>query len=280
MNPVKGKTPMNATASNDDTALLQLPPRAAKPRRRGLTSVIDFGPDSFGWGGSVAGIRNLLDCAAEHIDYAKLYALNPLLMPANTVRASVRCYRDAGVTPYGGGILFEYAWQRNEIEGLIRLLRSLDLAAIEVSENCITLSREQRLQEIARLQQAGIDVIYEFGAKSPEVPLEFDDLAAIIADMGELGIEHITLEQSELDLLASERPGSMQALKAQPWFHQILIEADPYAFPAQHARIIQDFGPDVNLANITTGQVLRVEGFRRGIGRAVGFSLVSGYPPG
>jgi hypothetical protein len=32
----------------------------------------------------------------------------------------------------------------------------------------------------------------------------------------------------------------------------------------------------VNLANVTPGQVLRLEGFRRGIGRAVNYSLLSG----
>jgi phosphosulfolactate synthase len=54
----------------------------------------------------------------------------------------------------------------------------------------------------------------------------------------------------------------------------LLIEVDPYRFPQQHAKIIQDFGPEVNLANVTPGQVLRLEGFRRGIGRAVDYSLL------
>jgi phosphosulfolactate synthase len=50
---------------------------------------------------------------------------------------------------------------------------------------------------------------------------------------------------------------------------------DPYRFPQQHAQIIRDFGPEVNLANVTPGQVLRLEGFRLGIGRAVDYSLIT-----
>ena len=48
----------------------------------------------------------------------------------------------------------------------------------------------------------------------------------------------------------------------QPWFDHILIEVDPYRFPQQHAQIIRDFGAEVNLANVTPGQVLRVDGGR------------------
>jgi phosphosulfolactate synthase len=39
--------------------------------------------------------------------------------------------------------------------------------------------------------------------------------------------------------------------------------------------MIRDFGPEVSLANVAPGQVLRLEGFRRGIGRAVDYSIVS-----
>jgi phosphosulfolactate synthase (CoM biosynthesis protein A) len=36
-----------------------------------------------------------------------------------------------------------------------------------------------------------------------------------------------------------------------------------------------DFSPEVNLANVTPGQVLRVEGFRCAIGRAADYSLLA-----
>ena len=41
-------------------------------------------------------------------------------------------------------------------------------------------------------------------------------------------------------------------------------------------QLLRDFGPEANLANITPGQILRLEGFRLGIGRAVNYSLLSG----
>ena len=95
------------------------------------------------------------------------------------------------------------------------------------------------------------------------------------AEVAQVGIDHVTVEQCEIDLLAQHAADALAALPRQPWFEHILIEVDPYRFPQQHAQIIRDFGPEVNLANVTPGQILRVEGFRLGIGRAVDYSIIA-----
>lgn len=51
-------------------------------------------------------------------------------------------------------------------------------------------------------------------------------------------------------------------------------QGDPYRFPKQHVELLNTFGADANLANITPGQVLRLEGFRQGVGRAVDYSII------
>lgn len=256
--------------------VLSLPPRSAKPRRCGITSMIDFGPDTFGWSGGEHGIRDLLDVAADYIDYAKIYAMNALLIPADVVKRTTRLYLDAGVMPFAGGILFEYAWRRNEIDGLIALLKRLAIPGLEISENYVTLSADERARMIDRFQQAGVKVVYEFGRKNPEDPLSLDYLESIVRAVAAQGIHHVTVEQCEMDLLARDSPKSLKTLSAQDWFSHVVIEADPYAFPQQHVQMLRDFGRDVNLANIAPGQILRLEGFRRGIGRAVNYSLLSG----
>lgn len=256
-------------------ATFALPPRSKKPRTRGLTSMIDFGPDTFGWTGGVSGIRAVLECAADYIDFAKIYALNALLMPAETVSKAAQAYRDADVMPFAGGILFEYAWQRHQVPEMIEHLHKLGLKGIELSENYIELTTDQRLREIERLQKAGLKVVYEFGRKNPVDPMSFDYVASLVAEVARLGIDHITVEQCEIDLLAKSSPTALADLQRQAWFDHLLIEVDPYRFPQQHAQIIRDFGPEVNLANVTPGQILRLEGFRQGIGRAVDYSLLA-----
>lgn len=255
---------------------LALLPRSSKPRRRGITSMIDFGPDTFGWTGGEQGIRNLLEVAADYIDYAKIYAMNALLIPREVVKRAARAYRDAGVTPFAGGILFEYAWQRGEIEELIRLLARIDVAGLEISENYVTLTGEERDRLIERFQKSGISVVYEFGRKNPEQAMSVEYLADIVTAVAKHGIHHVTVEQCEMDLLARDAPDAIATLAGEPWFEHVVIEADPYRFPQQHVELLRDFGPEANLANITPGQILRLEGFRRGIGRAVNYSLLSG----
>lgn len=255
---------------------LALPPRSTKPRHRGITSMIDFGPDQTGWTGGEHGIRDLLSVAADYIDYAKIYAMNALLIPAEVVKRTTGIYLDAGVTPFAGGILFEYAWVRNEVDQLIRLLRSLAIPGIEISENYITLNDDERRRSIDQLQKAGISVIYEFGRKNPEDPLSLDYLRGVVEDVARQGIRHVTVEQCEIDILAEGDGAGLKELAAAPWFDHIVIEVDPYRFPQQHVDIINRFGNEVNLANVAPGQILRLEGFRRGIGRAVNYSLLSG----
>ncbi len=254
---------------------LALPHRAGKPRRRGITSMIDFGPDTFGWTGAEGGIRPLLEACSAYIDYAKIYALNSLLLPRPVVRAAARLYREFEVVPFAGGILFEYAWQRNDLDGLEALLADLDIGGLEISENYVSLSPDERSRMIDRFTRRGIYIKYEFGRKNPTEPLSLDELGGVVDAVGRLGIEHVIVEQSDFDMLVAARADAIDLLRREPWFDRLLIEADPYRFPKQHAGLVKTFGPEVNLANITPGQVLRLEGFRLGIGRAVDYSIIA-----
>lgn len=257
------------------TADVLLPPaRSGKPRQRGLTSMIDFGPDGFGWTGP-RGVADLLDCAADYIDFAKIYALNALLLPGPVVTEIVRLYRDAGVRPYSGGILFEHAYRRNEVDLFVALLKRLGIPMLEISENYVTLTDGERAAFIERFQKEGLEVIYEFGRKNPEEPMDLDRLEEIVVSALDSGVGHVILEQSEIDLAAKDAPERLSEIAERNWFAQILIEADPYRFPKQHVDLIGQFGREVNLANVAPGQVFRLEGLRRGVGRAVNYAMFS-----
>lgn len=251
----------------------KLPERSVKPRTRGLTSMIDFGPDTFGWTGE-SGVRDLLDYAAPYIDFAKIYAMNALLVPEPTIKRVIGLYQDAGIRCYSGGILFEYACHTGSVPEMLHHLDGLGIGAIEISENYRTLQPAQRRDYIRMAQDHGFHVIYEFGRKNPTSAFSLDDLSQLVHEMNELSVEHVIIEQSEIDMIAKSAPDALAALPAQPWFSQVIVEADPYRFPQQHAQLLKEFGPEVNLANITAGQCLRLEGLRRGIGRAVDYSLL------
>lgn len=240
--------------------------------------MIDFGPDTFGWTG-VQGVRDLLDYAADYVDFAKIYAMNALLVPEATVRAVVGLYQEAGVHAYSGGILFEYACKTNSFPEMLTHLKKVGIRALEISENYLELDPALRRDYIGAAQRAGFNVIYEFGRKNPDSPFSLDDLEALVGEVRSQDIEHVIIEQSEIDMIAAASPGALKDLAGQAWFSNLMIEADPYRFPQQHAQLLKDFGPEVNLANITAGQALRLEGLRRGIGRAVNYAILDADAP-
>ena len=251
---------------------LRLPARDSKPRRRGLTSVIDYGPDNMGWTGP-RGISDMLECAGAYIDSAKIYAMNALLLPAPALQQIIKLYRDADVHCYSGGILFEHAHRRNEVSTLLAYLRCLGFTALEISEQYITLEDDQRLRYFEQCRQAGLTVIYEFGRKTPDVPIRLDELGQLIEGVLSAGVGHIIIEQSELTLTAREDPEVIKELGRKSWFEHVIVEADTFDFPRHHLELMRDFGREVNLANIAPGQALRLEGLRQGIGRAVDYSM-------
>jgi len=251
----------------------KLPPRSEKPRSRGTTSVIDFGPDTFGWTG-LQGVRDLLDYASPYIDFVKIYAMNALLVPESTIKKVVGLYQDAGIKAYSGGILFEYACHTNSFLEMLRHLKGIGIRAMEVSENYLELSVADRERYIGLAQREGFEVIYEFGRKNPTEPFSLADLTSLVDDLHRRDIHHVIIEQSEIDMIANTSPKALATLAEQPWFSSVMVEADPYKFPQQHASLLKQFGSELNLANITAGQALRLEGLRRGIGRAVDYSLL------
>ena len=145
----------------------ELPLREGKPRKRGLTTMIDFGPDEMGWTGGGGGIESLLECAANYIDHAKIYAMNALLLPEEAVKKAAKLYRDYDCHPFAGGMLFEYAYAKNELDGLEALLKREELMGFEVSENYIILEDDERKALIERFLEP-------FDQRLPLVIFEYD----------------------------------------------------------------------------------------------------------
>ena len=248
-------------------------PRDEREGRKGKTIILDFGPDEQGWTGR-RGLADLLEAGGNAIDYAKIWALSAATLPGDYLRDVVRQYHDAGVSTFAGGLLFEYAYLQNEVDGLIELLRHTGIDGVEVSENYLVLEDNERLSHIDRIASAGLDGVYEFGRKHPDEPMELDVLDDLIARVKGAGAHHVIVEQGEIDLLEASEPGATRVIKDKPWFDDIFIEIDSNRFPHQHGELIAQFGPEVNLANVAPGHVLRLEGLRRGLGRSIDYPFV------
>ena len=245
-------------------------PRDDRKNRKGRTIIMDFGPDYLGWTGT-RGLADLLEAAGNFIDTAKIWVLNAVMLPDAYLKEAVRLYRAHDIEVFAGGLLFEYAYIKNDVDGLIARLDHLGLRGVEISENYATLNDNQRLAFIEQFTKAGIMPVFEYGRKHPETPMELAELETVVQRVSSAGAHHVIVEQGEFDLLERERPDDVQALRGADWFEQIYIEVDSDRFPHQHIDLISRFGPTVNLANVAPGHVIRLEAFRRGLGRPLDY---------
>lgn len=245
-------------------------PRDDRDNRRGQTMIIDCGPDISGWTGRY-GLSDFLEVMGNFVDVAKIATLNAIVLPDSYLKETLRQYDGAGIQTFAGGLLFEYAYLKNEIDGLIERLKYLNLGGIEVSENYITLKEDERDNYIGMLIDAGLEVVFEYGHKYPEKPMDLAALEAVIQRVQSIGAHHVIVEQGEFDLLAAERPDELDAMKSAPWMDSIFIEVDTGEFPDQQIALLERFGPDVNIANVAPSHVYKLEMLRRGRGRWIDY---------
>ena len=114
-----------------------LPGRAPKPRQQGQTMLIDKGL-------GLTETGDLLELAAEHIDYIKLTFGTAALYPMALLRAKVALIRSYGIDVYPGGTFFEVAHTQNKVDPYLHRCKELGFNFIEVSDGSIILAPEAR----------------------------------------------------------------------------------------------------------------------------------------
>src|SRR5579875_346218 len=107
------------------TDLLELPERAAKPRERGITHVLDRGL-------SVAEIDGLVEVSGDYIDFVKL-GWGTAVATGN-LEAKLARYKQHGIPVMFGGTLTELAIAQNRLDRLVAWLHELELTHIELSD--------------------------------------------------------------------------------------------------------------------------------------------------
>ena len=136
-------------------SFLDIPPRSAKPRERGLTHVIDRGL-------SLAEVDGLLEVAGASVDVVKL-GWGTALVTAN-LHPKLERYAARGIPVVLGGTLTELAIRQGRVEGLIAWLRELGLRHVEVSDGTIALEADVKRALIRRLADE-FTVLSEVGSK-------------------------------------------------------------------------------------------------------------------
>lgn len=238
--------------------LKNIPERSQKPRKTGLTMVMDKGL-------SVREAEDFLSVASGHADVIKLGWNTSMVTPNLDEKLAV--YRAAGMPYYFGGTMFEAFAIRDQIEDYKRLLDKFQAPYVEVSDGCMEMKPGQKLAYIADFSK-DYTVLSEVGSKDPSkqlapyqwVKMMNEELEAgswkVIAEARESGTVGVFSESGQA------RGGLVDEILHYVNNDDLLWEAPQ---KSQQVWFIKKMGSNVNLGNIAPAEVIPVETLRLGL---------------
>ncbi len=135
--------------------LTQIPDRIQKPRKSGLTMVMDKGL-------SIEEAKNFMSVSYPHVDIVKLGFGTSFVTPH--LREKLDVYRSYNIPVYFGGTLFEAFLIRNQFEDYISVCKEFGISYMEVSDGSITIPHAEKCGYIEKLTKHGT-VLSEVGSK-------------------------------------------------------------------------------------------------------------------
>lgn len=240
---------------------LVLPPREAKPRRCGLTMVLDRGlPRHY--------FADAVGSAAPLIDGVKFGWGTALATPDFAVKLDV--VRSHDVRACLGGTLFEKYVLQDRFDAYLDLCRGLGIGLIEISNGTIPMTNTAKATFIRKCADE-FEVYSEVGFKDTGrsehmAPSEWVD--AILEDL-DAGASKVITEARESGRSGICRPGGELRWGLVEEILGAGIDPDRLVFEAptkalQH-HFVTRLGPDVNLGNIAPDDVIALETLRLGL---------------
>lgn len=239
-------------------SLTQMPLRNAKPRKEGVTMVMDKGL-------SLEEAKLFVENAVPHVDMIKLGFGTAYVTPK--LREKVEVYQQAGIPVYFGGTLFEAFLIRNQFNDYISLCKDYNISYIEISDGSITIPHAEKCGYIEKVS-AFSTVLSEVGSKDAAhiippykwIELMSAELSAgatyVIAEAREAGNVGIYRGSGEV------REGLVQEILTQIPGEKILWEAPQ---KVQQLYFIELLGANVNLGNIAPSEIIALEAMRVGL---------------
>jgi phosphosulfolactate synthase len=236
--------------------------RPPKPRTRGQTMLLDKG-----LGLSETG--DLLEMAADYVDFIKFTFGTAALYPTELLRAKIALIRSYGVDVYPGGTFLEIALTQGALPSYLDRALALGFTCIEVSDGTIDIGREERRTAISQALALGFTVITEVGKKDPTEPFHLAEASDMInADLA-AGASKVIVEarESGKGVGLFDPQGNLKADDLATLIHAV-TDPDVLMWEAplksQQEDLILRLGSGVNLGNIPPAEVLALEALRCG----------------
>ena len=238
--------------------LEHLPNRTFKPRKDGVTMVMDKGI-------SLRQAEDMMSSSADYIDFVKLGFGTSII--SKNVKEKVKLYQQAGIKVYVGGTLFEAFIVRNKFDDYLKYITDLGLDSAEVSDGSVELNHDKKCEYISTLAK-NFTVLSEVGSKEEGViihPARWIKMMQSELDAGAFKVIAEARESGTVGIF--HKNGSAHSLLINRIVNKIKIENIIWETPqkSQQVYFLKLFGCNVNVGNISVDDVIPLETLRIGL---------------
>ncbi|MBL31888.1 MAG: phosphosulfolactate synthase [Flavobacteriales bacterium] len=249
--------------------LPNIPTRPEKPRKKGLTMVMDKGL-------STQEAEALVASSKDFIDIVK-FGFGTALVSKN-VKSKIKLYKQNGIKVYLGGTLFEAFIIRDMFNDYCDFVTSLELDTVEISDGSIKMDHNQKCEYINILANKKITVFSEVGYKSSNKIMAPSKWIKLMQKEIEAGSWKVIAEARESGNVGLYRSGGevrsdlIEEILTKIPKEKILWEAPK---KQQQVFFIKLLGANVNLGNIGTNDVIPLECLRLGLRGDTFFNFIN-----
>lgn len=235
-----------------------LPERTKKPRNIGLTMMMDKGLSN-------TQTEYVIDSCGDLIDYVK-FGFGTSVLTKN-LRVKLALYNEANIKCYLGGTLFEAFIVRGMFDDYRKLLDKLHLDVAEVSDGCMNMPHDEKLEYIRILSQQ-VTVLSEVGSKIADNQIDDDVWISNMKSELQAGSSKVIAEAREsgnigiFDASGGAKSDMIAQINQEVGQENVLWEAPQ---KSQQVWFINKFGSNVNLGNIAPEEVIPLETLRLGL---------------
>ncbi|MFP4082653.1 MAG: phosphosulfolactate synthase [Candidatus Aminicenantes bacterium] len=239
------------------------PGRTIKPRKSGLTMVIDKGI-------GLQQLQDLIQVAGDYIDIIKLTFGTSALYDEEFLKKKNQMITSSRIDVMPGGTLLEVAVWEGVFDRYLENAIELGFSALEISDGTIDLDLKTRQEIIKKSVDKGFKVITEVGKKDPTEVLPIALVHKLIKEDMKSGALKVIVEARE----AGKGVGifDQQGKIKQEELDNIIAGTDDVndllweaPLKNQQQALILHQGVNVNLGNIPPEEVLALEALREGL---------------
>lgn len=235
-----------------------IPERPEKPRKSGLTMVMDKGI-------SLRQAEDFCEVSSEYTDFVKLGFGTSLLTPGLTEK--IKIYKKAGITPYFGGTLFEAFIARDMFDGYRKFMIKNGIETTEVSDGVLPIEHDKKCAYITDLAK-DFQVFSEVGTKLRGKEISNQEWVSWMKSELEAGSWKVIAEARESGNMGIyKEDGSANSQLIMDIRKEIKPESILWEAPlkSQQVWFIKLLGSNVNLGNICPSEMIALETLRLGL---------------